>query len=664
MFRRDFLGLAASAAVLPCTRLSAQAVAAASSPARRPVEDFAALPFMEGPSLSPDGTRVASKIAVDNILYFAISPLFGGGKPSLFRAGDGDINWWRWVNDDWLVLGIGDVIKVQGEDFYIRRALGVSAEGSKMVQLAWRDAAQGADDVIWIADDGTPRIRLALQKSIYLSDENFWPQVIEIDVSTGKSRTVVRPYPSVASWYADGSGTVRIGIGATAEGRSLRLLYREREGQGFDTIERANSRKGQKLLLPSLFLPEPGQALAIDDRDGFDALYRLDLKTMALGERVFGTPGRDIDGIVTDRMQTRLLGVRVTDTAPTMHWIDEELREMQAALDQAVPGRRATIVSMDSKRERLLVHVGAGDRPGTYYFITTAGGKMQRLAHVNSRIAAGKLHPVRTIRYKARDGLEIAAVLTLPAGLEAKRLPLVVMPHGGPFSQDLEEWDWWSQFLADRGYAVVQPNYRGSSGYGTDFSEKGEGQWGLAMQDDLNDAPRPPRQRGTSPIRSGWRWSAVPMAAMPRCGRRSATGRSTAARSPSPECPICRHCSATTAGFSTAAEAMTGCASRRPSEGRLADQPSRTILDSNPARPRQEGSARTGEAVARAGGTASQGGQERSLCRAARGRPPCLASGRPGAVPDRAGSLPEGARSGLTTRAVAIAQALPHECGR
>jgi acetyl esterase/lipase len=487
MYRREFLGLAASAALLSSARLSAQAAAAASRPAPRPAEDFAALPYMEGPTLSPDGGKVASKVAVNGQLYLTVSSLFEERKPAVIRSESGDINWWRWVNDDWLVVGVGDTIKFEGEDFYVSRALGVSIEG-KMVPLGWRDAAQGADDVIWIADDGTPRIRLARQKSIYLSDEGFWPEVIEIDVSNGKTKTVVHSYPSVSSWYADGTGTVRMGIGATAEGRSLRLLYRERDGHNFDVVDRANSRKGQKLLLPSLFLPERGQALAVDDRDGFDALYKLDLKTMTLGERVFGTAGYDIDGIVTDRTQTRLLGVSVTEAASKMHWLDADVADMQAVLDAAVPGRRATIVSMDAARERFLVHVGAADRPGAYYFITAAGGKLQRLAHVNARIGTGKLHPVRTIRYKARDGLEVPAVLTIPAGVEAKALPVVVMPHGGPFARDSEEWDWWNQFLADRGYAVLQPNYRGSSGYGTEFAEKGEGQWGLAMQDDLNDA--------------------------------------------------------------------------------------------------------------------------------------------------------------------------------
>jgi acetyl esterase/lipase len=488
MLRREFIGLAVSAAALPYARLAAQAGPAGAKPAPRPIEDFATLPFTVGPTLSPDGTRVASKIAAGGALYFAVAPLFGGSKPTLIPSGGRDINWWRWVNNDWLVVGIGETVKVEGEDFYVRRALGVNAHDGKLVPLAWRDAAQGADDVVWIADDGSPRVRLALQRSIYFQDENFWPSVIEIDVSTGKSKPVLSAHMGVTSWYADRTGTIRVGIGTASEGRSLRLLYRSKDNDGFDVIDRANSRRKQKLLLPALFLPEPHQALAIDDRDGFDALYKLDLKTMTLGERVFGVPGYDIDGIVTDATQSKVLGVAATEAAPVVHWLDPDLAEMQAALDEGAKGRRATIVSMDAARERFLVHVGAADRPGGYYFITVAGGKLQRLAYVNERIRNGTLHPVRTIKYKARDGVEIQAVLTLPAGVEARGLPLVVMPHGGPFARDSEEWDWWSQFLADRGYAVIQPNYRGSSGYGTAFAEKGEGQWGLAMQDDLNDA--------------------------------------------------------------------------------------------------------------------------------------------------------------------------------
>jgi acetyl esterase/lipase len=487
MFRREFLGLAASAAVFPWPA-RAQAPAPVASAGPRPLEDFGTVPFMDRPRLSPNGNKVAAKMAAGGKQYFAIYDIFAGGMPALVGGGDRDINWWRWVNDDWLVVGLGALDNVQGTDFYVRRAIGVSVDGKKLVPLAFNEAGQNADDVLWIASDGTPRVLLALQKSIYLNEPGFWPEVREFDVSNGHSKLVVAPHEDVSAWYADGTGTVRVGIGYADEARQSRLLYRQRDGDNFHTIEKANSRKGEALLIPALFLPEPDQALAVDDKDGFDAVYKLDLTTMALGDKVFGVPGFDIDDIVTDRAQTRLIGVTATEDATRTHWLDPDMAHLQDAIDQAVPGRMADIVSLDGKNQRFMIHVGGGDRPGSYYFMDAGDGRMQRIAHVNGKIGAAVLNPVRTVRYKARDGLEVSAVLTLPAHREPKALPVAVMPHGGPFARDSEQWDWWAQFLAERGYAVIQPNFRGSSGFGTVFAKKGEGQWGLAMQDDVNDA--------------------------------------------------------------------------------------------------------------------------------------------------------------------------------
>jgi dipeptidyl aminopeptidase/acylaminoacyl peptidase len=488
MIRRHFLQLAASAAAFSAVSARAQGPAAAAPAGPRPAADFASLPFMDNPALSPDGSKVAARLAVKGEQYFAILSVFGNARPAIVLPGKNDINWWRWVNNDWLVLGIAAVESLEGVDFYVRRVLGVSADGKILNQIANRDAGEGADDVIWIASDGTPRIRLSLQRSVYYQEEGFWPEVIEADVSTGKSSPVVRAEKGVTEWYADGTGTVRIGVGYALDGRNQQLLYRERDGANFHIVDRASTRKSEHLIVPVLFLPEPGQAIAIDNPDGFDAVYKLDLKTMALGDKLFGAPGYDVDGIIADAARTRLLGVRVTEEAPKVHWLDPELAEVQAAIDKSVPGRRARILSIDDKRQRFLVHLGAGDRPGAYYFMDTNDGRLQRLANVNDRIGTARVNPVRTFRYKARDGLEIQAVLTLSAAKEAKALPVVVMPHGGPLARDDEEWDFWAQFLAELGYAIVQPNFRGSSGFGRDFALKGRGQWGLAMQDDINDA--------------------------------------------------------------------------------------------------------------------------------------------------------------------------------
>ena len=456
-----------------------------------PVEAFAELPMMVEPQLSPNGMHLAARVARNGELLLMIASI--ADEPNRVRTlslGENDLNWWRWVNDDWLIAGIGSETSVQGMPWSISRVASIKRDGSKINILAKNVAAQNGDDVIWVASDGSPRILLAYQSSIYDDEAGFWPQVDEVDVTNGRMRPVVQPRRNVMSWYADATGAVRMGVGYEDTTRMAKLLYRDDGRSNFRVIDRANRRRDESMVVPMLFTADPGKAIASDDHEGTNALYEYDLTRLELGKKIFAAPGFDIDGIERDTAGTGLAGVRYTADGPEVHWFDEGLAKIQADIDKAVGAqRRARIVSASRDHQRMIVHVGSADQPGTYYYYDTSAGVMSSLSKISQNFGPGiHLSPVRTIRYKARDGLEITAVLTLPAGRDPKNLPLILMPHGGPFARDSEEWDWWVQFLAYRGYAVLQPNYRGSSGYGTALAEKGEGQWGLAMQDDLNDA--------------------------------------------------------------------------------------------------------------------------------------------------------------------------------
>lgn len=470
---------------------AAQTPATPAAPAARQygAEDFAALPFMEGPELSPDGTKVAAKIAVSGEQRLAIIPIFKSDeKSAVVGLGENDLNSWHWVNDDWLVARIGSVQTLNGSDWYIRRVVGVSADAKKINPIAFKEAGQVADDIVWIAQDATPRVLLAMQTSILHFNSGFWPEVVEVDISTGRKRSTVPSREGVFDWYADAAGVVRMGVGYHDLQRTSRLLYRTDSRSIFRTVDRANKRKGEELTVPALFLADPTKAVAFDGSSGFNAVYDLDLSTLTLGKQIFGIDGYDVDDIIRDQSGTGLAGVRYTDDRPRTHWFDPRMAQIQSDIDNAVGGRQAHIVSWNRDWSSLLVHVGGADRPGAYYFYAPATGVMKLFAKEYEALGTKAFNPVKTIRYKARDGLDIPAVLTLPRGREARNLPLILMPHGGPFARDSETWDWWAQFLAERGYAVLQPNYRGSSGYGSEFAAKGEGQWGLAMQDDLNDA--------------------------------------------------------------------------------------------------------------------------------------------------------------------------------
>lgn len=449
-------------------------------------EQFGRLPFIESPKLSPDGTRIAARLAVKGAQRLAIIPLNDASKLAQIDPGVMDLNSWNWVNNDWLVARVGTNVPVEGDSWYIRRAIGVSADGKKTMILGKEAAGQIADDILWTASDGSPHILLAMQTSIYSDNPGFWPEVRDFDVSTGRGKRVLSPTSNVMDWYADGAGTVRLGMSYDDATRTSKLLYRDAQTQAFRTVNKVRGPGTSLGNVPAMFLPEAGKAIAYDDADGFNAVYNLDLTTLKTGEKLFGVPGYDIDNLITGDGGTRVIGVRYTDTRERTHWFDPKLAEVQALIDKAVGTRRAQIVSWSRDFNTLIVLVDSPDNPGGYYTFQVDEGVMHLFASISEGLGKKPYGPVSTIRYKARDGLEIEAILTQPKG-GGKNMPLIVMPHGGPFARDEESWDWWAQFLASRGYVVLQPNYRGSSGYGTAFSDKGDGQWGLAMQDDLID---------------------------------------------------------------------------------------------------------------------------------------------------------------------------------
>ena len=458
--------------------------------AKVPVEVFARLPSVTDPRLSPDGTRIAAKFNVKGELLLVVTSLFEApgtkAAPAVIATGKTvDVNWWRWVGDNWLAVGLGSQQTLYGTETYITRTLGVSADGKTMNKIDWAASGLRADDVIWRAHDGSPRILLSKQTGIDSIDQ-FYPSVFEANLATGKMKRVSSGYENVYDWYADANGVLRMGYRYDDETGRSTLMYRSADGGGLKTIARAG--KGGDLVIPALFRPD-GTALATDDTDGRDALYEVSLPDLKLGKRVYGLAEYDIDGIIPSADGDALDGVAVTDRYSHTEWLDPAMKDIQAKIDAAIgPNRRAQIVSRSRDGKRMLVEVGAPDQAGALYFWDTAEGSMKLFSWQNEVLKGRRLSPVKTVSYAARDNTPISAILTLPRDREAKGLPVIVLPHGGPFSRDSEGYDWWVQYLAESGYAVIQPNYRGSSGFGRDFAKKGEGQWGLKMQDDLDDA--------------------------------------------------------------------------------------------------------------------------------------------------------------------------------
>lgn len=452
--------------------------------------DYAVLPFVSEPELSPGGAFVAGliglggqrKICVISLFDQAIKPVCLG-VPDMMEAYG-----LEWAGDDNVLVHLSAQQNVEASRWYISRLIGLNRKTGKYTRLLWDKQGQSADRVVWIARDGSPIALVAAQSTIYTT-EGFWPSVYRVNVETGNSTTVLRGTEDVMNWVADGAGAVRLGYGYDDFRQKARVIYRPAGNGLFHTINRADVSKREEVISPEGFIEGGDHGILVHpDEAKHSALFEVDLPTQKDVRKIWAAPeGSWIASTITDADRQTVLGVWLAGAKRERVWLDPDLAELQAAFDKSVPGRRVHIVSFSRDKQKMLVQIERADSPGAIYYYDRAGGTLQQIAYVNDKLKGEAQNPVSMIRYKARDGLEIEGVLTLPKGREAKRLPVVVMPHGGPWAHDTDDFDYWAQFVASLGYAVLQPNFRGSTGYGQDFERKGEGQLGLAMQDDLND---------------------------------------------------------------------------------------------------------------------------------------------------------------------------------
>ncbi len=232
-----------------------------------------------------------------------------------------------------------------------------------------------------------------------------------------------------------------------------------------------------------LFVPDEDGTLLVRSRAGTDhyGIYRYDTKAKQLGEKVISYPGADIlsvEGINTESL-TR---VRTSGMLPKQIWFDPVWARLQKLVDEALP-ERINLLSGEPSKRLVVFSYGAVD-PGSWYLMEVPTLKLSKFGNLRDAVQVDLMRPMQTMFYKADDGLTIPAYLTLPKGND-RNLPTVIMIHGSPNVRDTWGWDEDVQFLASRGYAVLQPQFRGSYGFGLKFQMAGYSQWGLAMQDDI-----------------------------------------------------------------------------------------------------------------------------------------------------------------------------------
>jgi dipeptidyl aminopeptidase/acylaminoacyl peptidase len=227
--------------------------------------------------------------------------------------------------------------------------------------------------------------------------------------------------------------------------------------------------------------------------DVYDDKLGTGWRELTIESGVWGEPiaGTETKSAIQDPTDGHLIGTSsLVGDERAYSFFDPHDAAVWRAVKKAYAGDLVTLVSWSDNRKKIVVRVDSAELGPAYALVDLNTGDAAWLGPEYVGLKAGGVSPVKPIRYKAADGLEITGYLTLPAGRPARALPLVVMPHGGPAARDAPGFDWWAQALASRGYAVLQPNFRGSTGFGDEFYAAGFGEFGRKMQTDLSDGVR------------------------------------------------------------------------------------------------------------------------------------------------------------------------------
>lgn len=497
--------LVIAAANLPVS-LSAEemAVTAAKFGARQSVSDV---------SISPSGKLllyVAPGSAADETIY--VVDLDSGAEPKAIvtmNEAQARLAGCDWATEDRIVCKIFGLQDIGGTLIGFTRSLTVGSDGSDVRQLMPDTSkalgnTQDGGDVIALevaGQDGsilmTRRHFKETSANTRLANDKEGLGVDLVDVASGRRKSVESPNPLADEYIADENGRVRIMqvSNSTAGGYDsgeMRYLYRAADSEKWENLSAVDaSGNVAKGFYPVAVDSAKNVAYGFEQLNGYRALYTVALDGSGKRELVMSRNDVDVDGLERIGRNGRVVGATYATEKLTVEYFDPELARIARGLGNALPGKPlVSIVDTDLSENRLVLVASSDTDPGMFYLYEKDTRALSELLPVRDPLIGREMGKMTPITYTATDGTEIPGYLTLPPGSDGKNLPAVVLPHGGPGARDVWGFDWLVQFLAARGYAVMQPNFRGSAGYGEAwFGKNGFQEWETAVGD-VNDAGR------------------------------------------------------------------------------------------------------------------------------------------------------------------------------
>lgn len=470
-----------------------------------PLAAFARLPAIEQAEISPDGTRVALLGGPPGERTLFLAPVDGTDSVTV-KLGQAWVRFIRWVNSDYLIVNFSMLDKgtnyANGQSwaYTLNRNVVISKDGKLVASLlADKDWSRWAESqpVLGVLEGDRPAaLILGLDLSLAVrpggvgtliqptEDELSWT-LWRVDVATGDAAIAEKGNPYTQSWDLDAAGQPRLRRDYDGDQDEV-VFYGRPKGQS--AWARVSLSDGKGGALSILGYSDPDDSLYLLGHEGGEA--RLFRRSLATGETTaVALTGAPVDmDLQWDPFRIAPVAVISQADRPTYQWLDADLGKVQAKLSRAFAGRDVRLVSWSRDRARIVVQVESPGSPAAWFLFDTRTNQASALGEAYPELAGVQFGETRWLTYRSRDGLTINAYLTLPPGyVEGTRLPLVVMPHGGPAARDDFGFDWWAQAIASRGYAVLKPQFRGSAGFGAAFERAGDRQWGGKMQEDLLD---------------------------------------------------------------------------------------------------------------------------------------------------------------------------------
>lgn len=476
-------------------------------PARSLADDAAAFGAREAvsaPRLSPDGSSVLYITPGPGLKSYAVVSNLQSGKSSVVTSTDGQpetLNWCNYAAPTRLVCRVTGAVVQTGEIIGFQRLLAMDLDGTDAKLLGqpssfydarirqfdgaildWRGATDGAVlmEREYVPEAGRIHSRISRKKSGLGVDV--------VDTLSLRVSQVEPPRDSASGYMTDGRGNVRImtsvetQANGTLTGR-VKYFYRTKDSREWKTLAEHIDRDDQ--LRPLAVDAETDSVYVLKKKGGRQALYTIKLDGSMAERLVAENPRVDISGVVRSGDGQRVIGYRYTDDFSHGVYFDPEFKSLADSLSRALPNMPiVSFVDSTMDGRKLLIFAGRDTDPGRFYLFDRNSKTLNEAMLERPQLEGRMLAQVKPVTIPAADGAQIPAYLTLPPGREAKGLPAIVLPHGGPSSRDYWGFDWLGQFFAARGYAVLQPQFRGSAGFGDEWlNENGFKNWRTSIGD-------------------------------------------------------------------------------------------------------------------------------------------------------------------------------------